>query len=1194
MSSRAATDGGVENNHLHERIASLEQMVEELSATLIHLRQKCEALECQATQLSLFSALAENSPDAIALVNLEGTIIYANPTSRTMTSFGDASIGMTIFEIFADDATTLADHFHSVLTHGSWSGVLTTNRSDGTTFQAQVSATLICDTSGQHQVVAGTVRDITEQLQIEAALRESEEQYERAVQASKVWVWDWSIQMDYLHTSPALKAALGYQEYEIGNSSTEWIACLHPDDRATATAAISASLNGTTPSYDLELRALHKNGTIFWFIVRGVVIYDDQGAPLHASGTSIDITTIKQVQHALRDNLRFVETLLNTIPSPVFYKDRAGCYLGCNRLFVEQIVGLPREQIIGRSLRDLADVISPEVVDLHEKHTMRLLREPGLHIYEAPVWCTDGHWRDFLFHKTTFPDDTGAVAGIVGVMLDITEHNRISEELHYRLALTHLITTISTRFITLSTDAIDNEIKQAVQHIVKLAEAEAVYISLLSDDVTTIETTYGWHSDGGEPAGLEDATNLSLTSFAWSMMQLHQYQVLNVPRVADLPPEAAWERDYMQSVGVQSYIMLPMLCSGSLVGVLTLITSRFEKHWSDNIIEILTMVGEIFANAIVRKRMDEKLHRINDELEQRVMQRTLELARSNEALQAEICERKRFAEELHQREVLMRLITDAVPALISYVDTKGCYRFNNKLYEEWFGYAHHELSGKHVETVIGSRLYEQALEKHAMALSGTSTNGEYPIQMPNGDVRYIHVDYIPNTSEHGQVQGFVVLGHDITATIRDRQELEQKVAERTMEIERRRQAAEALYETLQMLNTNRDIETILNAILQQACDLLGAAASAIYCPRSEQRSYIRATSGLPAEIADVGDLPIIYNDDWDRFFNRIPLVIEDLHAYWASVLPKSDDDWVAFAHKHGSDMAVSVKRCMAITGRFHACITVPLFIKDTLYGGMELYYAAPHEFSDEEVALVSAFGQQVALAIENARLRDQVKQLAVIEERQRMARNLHDSVTQLLYSLSLFAEAGKQLVHTGPPERLEAYLNEVIHTAQRANIETRLLIYQLRPIMLEHHGLVKAVRQRLERVEQRIGLQTRLLLDDDGDSALPASVEEELYSIVMEALNNVLRHAEASMVTVSLHIEREQATRPAEQPAEQSATRVSLTIADNGRGFEINGIQHNGGIGLESMRERAQRLGGSLTIQSRCGEGTTIDVRIAC
>jgi len=227
-------------------------------------------------------------------------------------------------------------------------------------------------------------------------------------------------------------------------------------------------------------------------------------------------------------------------------------------------------------------------------------------------------------------------------------------------------------------------------------------------------------------------------------------------------------------------------------------------------------------------------------------------------------------------------------------------------------------------------------------------------------------------------------------------------------------------------------------------------------------------------------------------------------------------------------------------------------------------------FGTRDATVAFAVAQQAAVAIENARLHERAQQAAVLEERQRLARELHDSVTQALYGISLYAEAGARALADGASEPVAANLRDIRDTAQEALSEMRLLLFELRPPLLAENGLAAALQSRLQAVEARAGLEVEF--DCQGDERLPADVEQELYRLAQEALNNVLKHAQAHHVAVRLHI---------------SADRAILEIADDGVGFEPT-LRGGHGYGLRGMRERAERLGGTLHIESSPGGGTRV------
>jgi signal transduction histidine kinase len=154
----------------------------------------------------------------------------------------------------------------------------------------------------------------------------------------------------------------------------------------------------------------------------------------------------------------------------------------------------------------------------------------------------------------------------------------------------------------------------------------------------------------------------------------------------------------------------------------------------------------------------------------------------------------------------------------------------------------------------------------------------------------------------------------------------------------------------------------------------------------------------------------------------------------------------------------------------------------------------------------------------------------------------------------------------------QARLGEI---AQQALQEMRLLVYELRPLALESEGLIGALEHRLETVERRAGIQARMLVE--GEVELAADQEEELYGIAQEALNNSLKHARASQVELSIRVTDES---------------VALEVTDDGQGFDLAHVRYKGGLGLISMEERADEIGGQFSIHTAPGEGTTVRLSV--
>ncbi len=257
-------------------------------------------------------------------------------------------------------------------------------------------------------------------------------------------------------------------------------------------------------------------------------------------------------------------------------------------------------------------------------------------------------------------------------------------------------------------------------------------------------------------------------------------------------------------------------------------------------------------------------------------------------------------------------------------------------------------------------------------------------------------------------------------------------------------------------------------------------------------------------------------------------------------------------------------------------LVAPLRLGNQAIGSLDVQSAENDAFTEQDLLVIQSLGDQIAVAIENARLYDRSQELAVLEERTRLARELHDSVTQSMYSVVLLTEGWRRSMRKGERANVDEYLARIGDINQQALKEMRLLIHELRPPVLEEEGLLGALHQRLDAVEKRAGINARLLADQLVE--LPHPVEDGLYRIAQEALNNALKHAEAESVVVRITT---------------TNGRLVLEVQDDGKGFDVDAVDAGCGMGLSNMRHRATQLGGSMEICSKRGEGTLVSVEVA-
>jgi GAF domain-containing protein len=256
-------------------------------------------------------------------------------------------------------------------------------------------------------------------------------------------------------------------------------------------------------------------------------------------------------------------------------------------------------------------------------------------------------------------------------------------------------------------------------------------------------------------------------------------------------------------------------------------------------------------------------------------------------------------------------------------------------------------------------------------------------------------------------------------------------------------------------------------------------------------------------------------------------------------------------------------------------LTVPIVVKEQVIGVLDAQSDEPDAFDETDLSVLQSVAHQAGAAIENARLYEQAQQAAVLEERSRLARDLHDAVTQTLFSASLIAEAVPATWEIDEGEGREL-LRELQRLTRGALAEMRTLLLELRPAALMETSLSELLHQLAAAIAGRAGAPVEVSVE--GECLVPPDVHVALYRIAQEALNNVVKHARAANVYVEMICS-----------GRHGSQCVEIGIKDDGRGFDLDGVSPEH-LGLSIMRERAQAVGADLTVQSRPGSGTAIRV----
>lgn len=469
------------------------------------------------------------------------------------------------------------------------------------------------------------------------------------------------------------------------------------------------------------------------------------------------------------------------------------------------------------------------------------------------------------------------------------------------------------------------------------------------------------------------------------------------------------------------------------------------------------------------------------------------------------------------------------------------------------GFAREELIGRHPSLFIAPGSlpllaeYVDAVRRgerfQARAADVRRDGTTFPVEVHGGPFTY---------RGRPHILGVV---RDISARAQAYETLERRVAERTRELS-------ALLEVSRNVASTLELAPLLGLILDQLGTVIDYTGAGILALESDEFTVLGYRGPLPPEQALALRFKLTREiGHWYVVQSKQPLLVADTWAQRESA-----------REAFGEDGGVRTR-----FDYIRSWILAPLLHKDRVIGALSVEHAEPNHYSERDMSLARAIANQVAVAMENARLYQQAHELAALRERSRLARELHDSVTQALYALTLYTEASTRLLDDGDATTARQYLGEMRDTAREALDEMRLLIFSLRPPVLASEGLAAALRQRIEAVEGR-SRGVEAALEVEGDARPTAAVEGALYRVAQEALNNALKHARARHVRVRL----------AQQPE-----RTTLEIADDGTGFDLERADRGATQGLRGMRERAAEIGATLAVETAPGAGTRIRVEVA-
>ncbi|MGF1470354.1 MAG: PAS domain S-box protein [Rubrobacteraceae bacterium] len=1102
-----------------------------------------------------YRAVIEQATDGIYLLDANSKrVLESNPAFQALLGYTtDELLGMEVYDFVAHTRENIDSTIWTTLEQRNRVlGVRKYRRSDGAVVDVESGVGVI--SYGGREVICTIVRDVTERQRAERELKESEERFKGLAEATFEGI---AITRagKIIETNAAFAEMFGYEPPElIGMSPLDVTA---PKSHETV---LEARSSGFEEPY--EAVSMKKDGTTFDSEIRGkMTTYKGQNVRVTAIR---DITERKRNLEELQESKNRITDIFESMTDAFFAVDREWRFTFLNQQ-AQKVLDVTQEELLGTVIWDSFSEAT-ELKFYSEYHRALETQKPT-HFEEfyPPL--------DTWFEVHAYPSEDG-----LGVYFrDVTERKKNEETL--RESEERFRSAFESAAIGMALVGLDGRwlrVNEPLCYIVGYSERELLELTFqeithpddLDADLELVEKMLAgeeiqrynlekryihkeghpvWillsvslvRDDRDEPlyfiAQVQDITGRKKAEEALTQSENRLRQII------DTEPECVKVLGLDGSLLEMNPAGLAMLEADSLEqvrgrSVYRYITPEHRANFVALTEKVLiggsgTLEFELVGRKGTRRWLDTHAVPLRD-----AGGETSGLL----AITRDITERKRAESDLRESERLYRTVIEEAAENIFLVDAESARIVeSNPASREALGYTEEEFRRMTLYDIVAHD--DESIRRNIQLTREKKRHALGQRKYRRRDGSHIDVEVSASTILYAGREALCVVAHDVSERVRAQRMLEQRVG--------------ALSRIASSLTLDQPMDSTLNTLAESMVEASAAVACAvILVDESAGTLRLVGSHGLSEDYK--AGMHLVYGIQEDSpnrkaIRTRQPMLIGDIRQ---TIL---EDPRLAPLHQ-------SVREA-----RWDNAYVVPLISRGRVLGAIDFLYLSQQEPGDDERIFLEAITDQAAVAVENTRLYAEARGKATLEERQRLARELHDSVSQALYGIALGTETARTLLEHNP-DRIAEPLDYVMSLAEAGLAEMRALIFELRPESLETEGLVAALEKQTDALRARHQIEVESRLCEEPDVSL--EIKEAVYRIVQEAFHNTTKHSRANNLRLEMRCADE---------------AIMFEVSDDGAGFDVT-EDFPGHLGLHSMRERASNLGGKVEIRSAPGAGTSI------